>query len=152
MSQAPVGTETEQKPSAARRYFIVLLVGLVLGMAAGIFAWREFTKKTLLEAWPDATMTVIAIHNGELKKKLDSNMCSSSDVLPHLKTLRQMASDLEPGFTEFSGDASFARHAANFRGVLDSALSVPPASCESLKQVTSEIGGQCKACHDDFKS
>lgn len=140
------------KSSPLKRYGITLLIGLLLGVVATVFAIRAIESgKTPKDRWADASMTLIAVHNGQIKASIDNNRCAPTDTLPHLQTLRRMADDLEYAFTDLAGDQGFIRHAANFRAVLDSAVAAPPLSCESLGQTLGAIGEQCKACHADYK-
>lgn len=138
-----------RKSSAASRYFFMLLLGLVLGIIGTVMVIRSWQAKQ--DHFPDSVMTVQSWHMGQLKKNIEQNRCTANDTIPHLQTLRRMADDIEPAFGEEAKDERFAKHAANLRAALDTAQSNPPLSCESLKTTIGEVGGQCKACHDDFK-
>ena len=138
-----------RKSSAASRYFFMLLLGLVLGAIGAVMAMRAWQARQ--DHFPDAVMTVQSWHMGQLKKNLEANRCTANDTIPHLQTLRRMADDIDPAFGDLAGDERFAKHTADFRAALDAAQSSPPLSCESLKQTMGEVGGQCKACHDDFR-
>lgn len=140
---------TPRKPSAAGRYFFMLLLGLVLGAVGTVMAMRSWQARQ--DKFPDAVMTVQSWHMGQLKKNIEQNRCTANETIPHLQTLRRLADDIEPAFGEDAKDERFAQHTANFRAALDKAQSTPPLSCESLKATMGEVGGQCKACHDDFK-
>lgn len=139
---------TPRKPSAAGRYFFMLLLGLVLGIVGTVMAIRSWQAKQ--DHFPDSVMTVQSWHMGQLKKNLEANHCTAIDTIPHLQTLRRMADDIEPAFGDDAKDERFAKHTANFRAALDAAQSSPPLSCESLGKMLGDVGGQCKACHDDF--
>ena len=142
-------TATPRKSSSAGRYFFMLLFGLVIGAIGTVMVIRSWQARQ--DHFPDSVMTVQAWHMGQLKKNIEQNRCAATDIIPNLKTLRQMADDIEPAFGEDAKDERFVKHAANYRAAVDKALSSPPLSCESLKASVGEIGAQCKACHDDFK-
>mgnify|MGYP006190989533 CR=1 FL=1 len=65
---------------------------------------------------------------------------------------RVMASDIEPAFGDLREDRRFVGHAGELRASLDSALASPPATCASLGAVLEDVGGNCKACHQDFRN
>ena len=140
---------TPRKPSAARRYFFMLLLGLVMGAIGAVMLMNAWRAKQ--DHFPDSVMTVQGWHMGQLKKNIELNRCTANDTIPHFQTLRRMADDIEPAFGDDAKDERFVKHTANFRAALDAAQSNPPLSCESLKATMGEVGGQCKACHDDFK-
>lgn len=144
---SPVDT-APRKSSAAGRYFFMLLLGLVLGAIGAVMAMRAWQARQ--DHFPDSVMTVQSWHMGQLKKNLEANHCTAIDTIPHLQTLRRMADDIEPAFGDDAKDERFAKHTANFRAALDAAQSSPPLSCESLGKMLGDVGGQCKACHDDF--
>ncbi len=142
---------TPRSSSAAGRYFFMFLLGLVLGAVAVVMLYRTLeSRQTPMDKWHASVMNVVAVHNGQLKKNIELNRCTANDTIPHIQAMRRIGDDIEPAFVDVAGDERFAKHAANFRAALDSAQSNPPLSCESLKQTVGEIGGQCKACHDDF--
>lgn len=137
-----------RKSSSASRYFFMLLLGLVLGAIATVMLMNAWQARQ--DHFPDSVMNVQGWHMGQLKKNIELNRCTANDTIPHIQTLRRMADDIEPAFGEDAKDERFAKHAANFRAALDAAQANPPLSCESLKATMGEVGGQCKACHDDF--
>ncbi|RMH94870.1 hypothetical protein EBB59_00825 [Lysobacter pythonis] len=145
----PANETPRKKSSAASRYFFMLLLGLVLGAIAAVMAMRALDARK--DRFPDSVMTVQAWHMGRLKKNIEINRCNATDSLPHLQTLRRMGDDVDFAYPDLASDERFAKHSANFRAVLDAAQANPPLSCESLKKTVGDIGGQCKACHDDFK-
>lgn len=141
--------QTPKKSSAATRYLVLLLMGLVMGAIGAVMVLRAIDART--DKFPSSVMYVQSWHMGQMKKNIETNRCNATDTLPHLQTLRRMGDDVDFAFADLARDERFAKHSANFRAVLDAAQSNPPLSCESLKSTVSEIGGQCKACHDDFK-
>lgn len=144
----PIET-TPRKFSAAGRYFFMLLLGLVLGAIGTVMLMRALDARK--DHFPDALMTVQSWNMGQLKKNIELNRCSATDTVPHLQTLRRTADAIEPAFPDEAKDERFVKHASEFRAALDAAQANPPLSCESLKATMGEVGGQCKACHDDFK-
>ena len=140
---------TPRKSSAASRYLVVLLLGLVLGVIATVMSLRALEARK--DHFPGSVMTVQSWHMGKLRGNVETNRCNPTDTIPHLQTLRRMGDDVDFAFPDLAADERFSRHSANFRAVLDAAQANPPLSCESLGKTIGDIGGQCKACHDDFK-
>ena len=136
---------------------MLLLAGMAVHVHRGGGFVFDASILMAMRAWqarqdhfPDSVMTVQSWHMGQLKKNLEANHCTAIDTIPHLQTLRRMADDIEPAFGDDAKDERFAKHTANFRAALDAAQSSPPLSCESLGKMLGDVGGQCKACHDDF--
>lgn len=142
-------TEITKKPSAAKRYLVVLVLGLLLGAIATVMTLRALEARK--DHFPDSVMTVMGWHMGKLKGNIETNRCNATDALPHLQTLRRMGDDVDFAFTDLASDERFGKHSANFRAALDAALANPPLFCENLGKILGDVGGQCKACHDDFK-
>ena len=66
--------------------------------------------------------------------------------------MRALANDLETVFVPTGGDdALFGQHASRYRQVLDGVLASPPTQCETLAAAMRQVGGECKACHQDFR-
>ena len=136
--------------SHASRYLFLFLLGLVIGAIGTVMAMRAIDARK--DHFHDAIMHVQAWHTGQLKAGLDSNRCAATDALPHLQALRTMANDLEPAFPDLADDERFARHSAQLRAALDTALASPPRDCTALGTTLGEVGEACKACHQDFRS
>jgi hypothetical protein len=82
---------------------------------------------------------------------MDQNRCNATDTLPHLQALRTMADDIEPAFPDLADDARFTRAASEMRAVLDKTRANPPLNCAGVGAAMQDIGGACKACHQDFR-
>jgi len=134
------------------RYLLVFLLGLMAGIIALVLALRALeSRKTWQDHYPVAVMQVLAAQVMQLRQKGEANRCTPADVLPHLQALRLLGNDLEPAHAELADDRRFMAHASDFRGQLDRALADPPHNCALLEEVRGEIGGACKACHQDFR-
>lgn len=138
------------KSSAFGRYFFLFLLGLVVGAVATVMAMRAIDARR--DHYPDAVMTVMQAHTGQLKTSLEANRCGATDILPHLQSLRTMANDIEPAFGDLREDERFARHASQLRATLDGALASPPLNCAGVGATAGKIGEACKACHQDFRN
>ena len=139
-------------PSAAGRYLFLFLLGLVIGIVAIVMLMRTLeTRQTWQDHYPHAAMQLMSAHTAQLRQKLDANRCAATDVLPHLQALRTLGNDLDPAFPDLRENSRFAGHTGSFRGTLDKALSAPPMNCAGLKTTLDDIGGDCKACHTDFR-
>ncbi|MCF7220607.1 hypothetical protein [Marilutibacter chinensis] len=136
----------------ASRYLFLLILGLVLGVIATVMALRAIeARKTIDDRLPDAVMHVQQWHLDKLQASLKQNRCAATDTLPHLRTLREMANDLEPAFPDLRDDERFVQSASKLRATLDTALANPPLNCAGVEAVAKDIGNACKACHQDFR-
>ncbi|HET7656529.1 MAG TPA: hypothetical protein VFK18_06070 [Luteimonas sp.] len=136
--------------NAAARYFFLFLIGLAVGIVATVMALRALDARK--DHYPESVMHVMSAHIGALAGNVKQNRCSATDILPHLQALRMMANDIEPAFGDLREDQRFAAHAADLRASLDEALASPPISCPSLQAAVESVGGNCKACHQEFRN
>ena len=139
-------------PSAAGRYLFLFLLGLVIGIVAVVMLLRAMeNRRTWEDHYPTAAMHLLSAHTAQLRQKLAANRCAATDVLPHLQALRVLGNDLDPAFPDLRENTRFAGHTGGFRATLDQALAAPPMNCAGLKSALDGIGGDCKACHTDFR-
>ena len=138
-----------KKPSAASRYLFLFLIGLVVGAVCTVMAMRALQARQ--DPFPRAVMHVMAKHSGQLSDKVKQNRCAATDTIPHVRTLRAIANDLEVAFPDLADDSRFKTHTSQFRADLDAALSAPPTDCVAAGAVVEKIGTDCKACHQDFR-
>jgi len=149
MSTLPEPSPQEEKPSAAVRYLILFLLGLAVGIFATVMVVRAIQARA--DHFPSSVMHVQQWHMGQLLGRAEENRCNATDVLPHLRTLRTMAEDLEPAFPRLRDDRRFAQHASRMRATLDDALGSPPINCAGLGTTNERIRDSCRACHQDFR-
>jgi hypothetical protein len=139
-------------PSPAARYFFVFLIGLFAGMVAVVVTLRALdARRTWEQRFPTATMQVMTAHVAQLQAKVEANRCATSDLLPHVRTLRVLANDLEPAFPWLRDDPRFAEHAGAMRATLDSVVLSPPSACSGARAAVEKINDGCAACHRDFR-
>ena len=141
--------DPNRKPSNAGRYLFLLLLGLVLGAIGTVMALRAIDARK--DHFPEALMHVQQWHMGQLKADMEQNRCNATDVLPHLQALRMTANDLDAAFPDLRDDARFGDAASKMRATLDSALASPPLNCAGVQALMKDVGGACKACHQDFR-
>ena len=134
---------------AGARYFFLFLVGLLVGAVGVVMAMRAIDARK--DHFPESVMHVQQWHMGKLKANIDQNRCNATDTLPHLQALRAMADDIEPAFPELADDARFTKAASDLRAAIDQARANPPLNCAGVGAAMKEIGGACKACHQDFR-
>ena len=82
---------------------------------------------------------------------MKQNRCAATDTIPHVRTLRAMANDLEMAFPGIADDSRFKTHTSQFRADLDAALNAPPTDCAAAGALVEKVGTDCKACHQDFR-
>lgn len=139
-----------QSGNAAARYFFLFLIGLVVGVVATVMAMRAIDQRK--DHYPESVMHVMDAHLDALDANVQQNRCTATDTLPHLQTLRMLSNDIETAFGDLREDARFAEHASDLRATLDGSLSSPPLNCAGVGTSLKEIGGKCKACHQDFRN
>lgn len=140
---------TSPRPSAASRYLLVLVIGLVLGIIAAVMVLRAWQARQ--DPYPPALMTVMARQQGALRGALEQNRCALSDTVPRLQALRMLTNDLDAAFPDLRDDQRFQGHASALRATLNDALAGPPDDCQALATLVKSIGEDCQACHQDFK-
>ena len=132
------------------RYFFLFAVGLLVGAIGVVMAMRALDARK--DHFPESVMHVQQWHVGRLKANVDQNRCNATDTLPHLQTLRTMADDIEPAFPDLRDDERFTKAASQLRATLDQARANPPLNCAGVGKALEDIGGACKACHQDFRN
>lgn len=142
----PAGTAGTR---AGSRYLFLFLLGLVVGVVGVVMLLRALEARK--DHFPESLMHVQEWHLDRLGEAVKQNRCSATDTLPHLKALRLTADDLEHAFPDLADDQRFSDAASRMRGAIDDALAAPPLSCAGVTAVAKEIGGSCKACHQDFR-
>lgn len=150
MSTTPTNTPKPASGNAAARYFFLFLLGLAVGIVGTVMALRALDARK--DHYPESVMHVMDAHVGALKGNIGANRCAATDTLPHLQALRMMANDIEPAFGDLREDARFAKHASDLRASLDGALANPPLACAGVEAALKDVGGDCKACHQEFRN
>lgn len=146
MSSTP---PTVSRSTQARRYLALFVVGLVVGAIATTMVMRAIEARQ--DHFHESVMHVQQWHVNQLVGNVERNRCSATDTLPHLRTLRLLADDLEPAFPDLRDDTRYIEHASRMRAVLDSALAAPPMNCPGLGAAVQDVRDGCKACHQDFR-
>ena len=144
-----MASQPNAKPSAASRYLFLFLLGLVVGAICTVMAMRALQARQ--DPFPDSVMHVMQKHAGQLGDQVAQNRCAATDTIPHVRTLRAMANDLELAFPELATDQRFMQHASGFRAKLDAGIAAPPTDCAAAKALTEQVKESCKGCHQDFR-
>lgn len=144
-----MNTDATKSGSAAARYLLLFLLGLVVGVIATIMVMRALDARR--DKFHGSLMQVQQWHLGQLRGDVESNRCTPNDSLPHLQALRLMANDLEAALPDLADDQRFAGHATELRARLDAAIASPPSDCPATSAALASIGEGCKACHQDFR-
>lgn len=144
-----MNTDATKSGSAAARYLLLFLLGLLVGIIATIMVMRALDARR--DKFRGSLMHVQQWHLAQLRGDLEANRCTRNDALPHLQALRMMASDLEAAFPDFADDQRFAGHATEMRARLDAAIANPPSDCPATGAALANVGEGCKACHQDFR-
>lgn len=131
------------------RTVVLFLVGLAVGALCTLIAVNALHRGT---AYPNAVMAMMGQQMKALDHSVKASRCASTDLTPRLQTLRFVANDIEPAFTDLAQDAQFGRYAAGLRAAADAALMTPPASCAAATAALDRLGKACDSCHRDFKN
>ncbi|KAF1710636.1 hypothetical protein CSC70_08270 [Pseudoxanthomonas kalamensis DSM 18571] len=137
------------RPSAASRYLFMFLIGLVIGSVATVMIVRALQARH--DPYPDSVMNVMGKHSKLLQQAVSANRCAATDTVPHVRTLRAMANDLEMAFPDLADDQRFSDHASQFRAKLDASLATPPTDCAAAGAMADQFMQSCKGCHQDFR-
>ncbi len=133
----------------------LLVIGLVIGAfatVAGVSALRQGTP------YNDAVMSVLGQQMGAFKGMRDSGTCDMADVSRRIALMGAIAGEVDAAFLPVGDDAKFSQLSRDMRDALAKAdetvakqVAASTASCETLAQVTPDIGRTCKGCHDVFR-
>ncbi len=142
--------------NAKMRYLFLLLLGLAIGIVGTVMVTNAWQQAHQQDPYPGSVMHVMDAHLDALGNSVKQNRCAASDTQPHLQTLRLVANDIEVAFSGQAldgqyDDPRFSDHASDLRATLDNALSNLPLNCADVGTTVKKIGGQCKACHKQFK-
>ncbi|WP_101927105.1 MULTISPECIES: hypothetical protein [Luteimonas] len=149
---SPPARAPSTPPSAAARYFVVFVVGLVVGVVAVVMLLRVIdSRRTWEDRYPGAVMQLYQAQMAQLSGNVDANRCAPTDNLVHLQAMRALGNDLDPAFPDLRAHRGFVAHGAHLRRTLDAALAAPPSDCGSLGATVQQIGETCSACHQDFR-
>lgn len=140
---------TPPRKTQASRYLFLFLLGLVVGVVATVMAMRAIEARK--DHFHESVMHVQQWHLGQLVRNVQQNRCAATDTIPHLRTLRAMADDLEPAFPDLRDDARYVEHASRMRATVDTALASPPLNCAGLGATVQNLRDACQACHQDFR-
>ena len=142
-------SESRRPPSAAMRYLVVLIVGLLAGAVLTVMLMR--TLQARRDPFPDSLMQVISRQAQLLQQSQAQNRCAVTDVTPRLQTLRALSDDVDLAFPQLRDDSRFQQHASQLRATLNDALASPPADCAALGKLNEQLKADCRACHQDFR-
>lgn len=131
------------------RTLVLFLVGLAVGAIATVLVLNAINRGPHYDT---AVMTVMAQHMKAMDQSLKANRCATTDIRPHLETLRLVANDIEPAFTGMQDEAQFGRYASQLRAAADGALQAPPASCAAAGAILANLDKACDACHRDYRN
>ena len=131
------------------RSLVLFLVGLAVGAIATVLVVNAINRGP---HYDKAVMTVMGQHMKALDRSVKANRCATTDIDPHLQTLRLVANDIEPAFDGMQDEAQFGRYASQLRAAMDGALQAPPASCAAAGATLAKLDKACDACHRDYRN
>ena len=145
-------TEPTRPPSAASRYAVVFVIGLVSGLFALLVILRVVeSRQTWDTHYPRALMHLYQAQLAQLHGELAAGTCSPARALPRLETMRALSNDLEPAFPDLRDHRRFVAYRDQLRDAIDLALVSPPDTCAALETRLDDVQRACNECHRDFR-
>lgn len=145
-------TEPIRPPSAASRYAVVFVIGLVTGLFALLVILRGVeSRQTWDTHYPRALMHLYQAQLAQLHGDLAAGACTPARALPRLETMRALSNDLEPAFPDLRDHRRFVAHGDQLRDAIDVALASPPDTCAALEMRLHDMQRTCNECHRDFR-
>jgi hypothetical protein len=126
------------------RQIVLLVVGLVVGAAAGISIANMLRQR---DAYPRGLMDVMQHHYAGLRDDVRRGHCEQSSQ--HVNVLRSLIDEIGPAmYGEDIPDAPFRE----FESRLGDAVSTTtPPDCKALGSQAQKIGEACDACHRQYR-
>lgn len=145
-------TEPIRPPSAASRYAVVFVIGLVTGLFALLVILRVMeSRQTWDTHYPRALMYLYQAQLAQLHGDLAAGACTPARALPRLETLRALSNDLELAFPDLRDHRRFVAHGDQLRDAIDLAVVSPPDTCAALEMRLHDMQRTCNECHRDFR-
>ncbi|MCC7635246.1 hypothetical protein [Stenotrophomonas rhizophila] len=138
-----------RRASAAYRYLVVGVLGLLVGLIATVMVARAIQARQ--DPFPDALMNVMARQVQLLRDAQAQSRCSLADSVPRLQTLRSLSNDLDLAFPGLKDSQGFQQHAGTLRASLNQGLAAPPVDCAGMAALVEKLDTGCQACHQDFR-
>ncbi|KQQ84366.1 hypothetical protein ASF73_14910 [Xanthomonas sp. Leaf131] len=139
---------TPPHQSRASRYAFMLILGLLIGLVCSVMVARALQARR--NPVPDSLMQVMAYQLRALQPGAGA-ICKPAQQQARLQSLRLLADELEPAFTDIGEDRRFGEHAQALRAALDQAQRTPLRDCAAIAAVKTQLSDACDACHRDFR-
>lgn len=145
-------TEPTRPPSAASRYAVVFVIGLITGLFALLVILRVVeSRQTWDTHYPRALMHLYQAQLAQLHGDLAAGTCTPARALPRLETMRALSNDLESAFPDLRDHRRFVAHSDQLRDAIDIAVVSPPDTCAALEMRLHDVERSCIECHRDFR-
>ena len=128
------------------RVALLILLGLAIGVVGTINVMNALRARNPM---PDAVMTTMNYHMGELRNAIKAGQCNAPAVTHHLQRVLSTASDITPVF--HINEKPFTDAATQLQARVQQALQAAPTTCDTLAAAIKPIGQTCKSCHQDYR-
>lgn len=128
------------------RVALLLLLGLAIGVVGTVNVMNVLHARNPM---PDAVMTTMDYHMGELRAALKAGRCNAPTIAHHLQRVQSTASDIVPVFG--IDEQPFTDAATQLQDRTRQALQAAPATCATLATAIKPIGESCKSCHRQYR-
>jgi hypothetical protein len=126
------------------RQLVLLLLGLVVGAAAGISVVNTLRQR---DAYPRGLMDVMQHHYASLRDDIRRDHCAAS--AHHIDVLRELAGEIgDAVYGDDIPDAPFREFNARLHDLL---ITPASADCKALAQQVQKIGESCDDCHRQYR-
>ncbi len=128
------------------RVALLILLGLVIGVIGTVNVMNTLHARNPM---PEAVMTTMDYHMGQLRNALKAKQCSAPASAHHLQRVQSTASDIVSVFG--IKDKPFTDAASQLQDRVQQALQAAPTTCDTLAAAIKPIGETCKSCHQKYR-
>jgi len=128
------------------RVALLLLLGLAIGVVGTVNVMNTLRARNPM---PDAVMTTLDYHMGQLRGALKAKQCTAPAIAHHLQRVQSTATDIVPVFG--IKEQPFTDAAAQLQNRVRQAVQAAPATCDTLAAAIKPIGETCKSCHQQYR-
>jgi cytochrome c556 len=128
------------------RVALLILLGLAIGAVATVNVMNTLRARNPM---PEAVMTTMDYHMGQLRRAIKAGQCSAPMVAHHLQRVHSTASDIVPVFGISEKD--FSDDATQLLERTQTAIAAAPTTCAALGEAIKPIGQTCKSCHQQYR-
>jgi cytochrome c556 len=128
------------------RALILLVIGLVMGAIASMFAANTLSAR---HTYPRGIMAIMQHHVVGLHQALRTRQCNAATNSDAFARIGHAAGEIDPAFA--GADADFFTHARKLDESLAAAQAAAPADCPALQSALKRVDDACDSCHQLYR-